>query len=533
MTTACRTRTLAAIVALAALDPAPARGQDRPRGVLSREIAPLLQTRRFRTASWGALVVSLTRGDTLFAWHPDRLMVPASNAKLFTTAAALHYLGTDFRFVTALFAGGRVNDGVLYGDLVLYGTGDPTFGPDTASLAPFADSVVRAGIRRVRGDVVGDASFLGAELTGPGWSPDNFTRPFAAPPSALNAAENLVVLTVVPGEGTGARAAVTMDPPNDYYAVTSTVATGRPRTRTRIVVVPGATPRALELHGVIAPDRASWRTSVVVHEPALFAAGLLRRLLAARGVAVDGGVRSETADAPERARQMLAVARGAPPRLPGALAVRLSEPLDELVAMINPRSHNLSAELAFRTIGRSVGGAGTFAAGAQAVGRFLREEVGLPDGSFRISDGSGLSLLDGATPRALVRLLAWMRRAPEGAAFYASLPVVGDGIRSRMLGTPAVGRLRAKTGTLSDVSALSGYVTTVSGEELVFALLVNGSRSLTRARRAQDSVGILLAEFDRGAPPSEGESPGAAPRGAAPAPSEPGLPRAPADSLRP
>jgi len=533
MTIARRTRFLAAIVALATLAPAPARGQDRPRGALAPEIAPLLRARRYRNATWGALVVSLTRGDTLFAWRPDHLMVPASNAKLFTTAAALRYLGTGFRFVTALFAGGRVNDGVLYGDLVLYGTGDPTFGPDTASLAPFADSVVQAGIRRVRGDVVGDASFLGAELTGPGWSPDNFTRPFAAPPSALNAAENLVVLTVSPGDATGARAQVRVDPPNDYYTVSSTVVTGRPRTRTRISIAPGATDRTLELRGVIAPDRAAWRTSVVVHEPARFAAGLLRRLLAARGVVVEGGVRSETADAPERARQMLAAARGAPVRLEHALAVRRSEPLDELVIMINHRSHNLSAELAFRTIGRSVGGAGTFAAGAQAVGRFLQEEVGLPAGSFRISDGSGLSLLDGATPRSLVQLLAWMRHAPEGQAFYESLPIVGDGIRSRMLGTAAVGRLRAKTGTLSDVSALSGYVTTVSGEELAFALLVNGSRSVTRARRTQDSVGVLLSLFDRGAPPPVGDAPDAGPHGTAPAAgaSPRSLPRAGTDTL--
>jgi D-alanyl-D-alanine carboxypeptidase/D-alanyl-D-alanine-endopeptidase (penicillin-binding protein 4) len=185
--------------------------------------------------------------------------------------------------------------------------------------------------------------------------------------------------------------------------------------------------------------------------------------------------------------------------------------------MINHRSHNLSAELAFRTIGRSVGGAGTFAAGSQAVGRFLQEEVGLPAGSFRISDGSGLSLLDGASPRSLVQLLAWMRRAPEGRAFYESLPIVGDGIRSRMLGTAAVGRLRAKTGTLNDVSALSGYVTTVSGEELAFALLVNGSRGVTRARRTQDSVGVLLSRFDRGAPPPAVGAPVAGPHGTAPA----------------
>lgn len=511
MKTALRRRRSSALPLLAALAgplAAPAAAQEAPRGILAPQIAPLLQTHRYRHATWGALVVSLTRGDTLFAWRPDRLMVPASNAKLFTTAAALHYLGTEFRFVTVLFADGRVNNGVLFGDLVLYGTGDPTFGLDTASLAPFADSVVRAGIRRIRGDVVGDASFLGAELTGPGWSPDNFSLPFAAPPSALNAAENVIVVTVTPGRSTGDPARVTVDPPNDYYTVISVVVTGRPRSRTRIAVDRGPAHGVIELRGVIAPDRAAWRTSVVVQEPAVFAAGLLRRLLASRGVVVQGGVRSETGDAPERARQMLAATHGATDPFANAIAVRRSPPLDEMVTFINHRSHNLSAELAFRTIGRTVGGAGTFAAGAQAVARFLREQVGLSAGSFRVTDGSGLSLLDQATPRSLVQLLAWMRHAPEGRAFYLSLPVVGEGIHSRMLGTPAVGRLRAKTGTMSDVSALSGYVSATGGEELVFSLLVNGLPSVQRARDTQDSVGVLLSRFDRDSlPPPEAAQP--------------------------
>jgi D-alanyl-D-alanine carboxypeptidase/D-alanyl-D-alanine-endopeptidase (penicillin-binding protein 4) len=436
---------------------------------------------------------------------------------LFTTSAALHYLGPEFRFVTVLFADGRVNNGVLFGDLVLYGTGDPTFGLDTAALAPFADSVVRAGIRRVRGDVVGDASFLGAELTGPGWSPDNFSRAYAAPPSALNAAENVIEITVTPGAAVGAPARVTVDPPNDYYQVVSVVVTGGARSRTRISVSRGPAHGVVELSGVLAAARGPWRTSLVVPEPALFAAGLLRRLLEARGIVVQGGTRSETGEAPERARQMLAAVRGRGDPFGNALAVRRSAPLDALVAFINHRSHNLSAELTFRVIGRTVGGAGTFAAGAQAVARFLREQVGLPATSFRVTDGSGLSLLDEATPRSLVQVLAWSRRAPEGRAFYQSLPVVGEGIRSRMMGTAAVGRLRAKTGTLNDVSALSGYVSAAGGEELVFSLIVNQAPSLQRARATQDSVGALLSLFDRATlPPPDSAAP-AVRRGRSPA----------------
>ncbi len=492
---------LAALAALAA--PGGARAQVRAEGPLADAIAPLFQGRTWRHATWGALVVSLTRGDTLLSYRADRRFVPASNAKLFTTAAALHYLGPDFRFVTVLFADGTVRDGTLYGDLVLYGTGDPTFGLDTAALAPFADSVVRAGITRVTGDLVGDASFLGAELAGPGWSPDNLEQDFGAPPSALGAAENRIAIVVEPGESQGDPATVSVDPPNDYLTVRSTVVTGRPRARTRIEVRHGARGRLVTLSGVISPRRLDWSTYAVVREPAIFAAGLLRSLLTARGVTVAGTTRSTTEEAPGsgRARRLLAWARGGangdgePPS--GAVAVRRSRSLGDLVSMINHRSHNLSAELVFRSIGRSVGGAGTFANGARAVARFLRDEVGIAPTGFTVTDGSGLSLLDEASPRSLVQLLAYERHAPEGDVFWRSLPVAGDGLAGRMEDTPAEGRLRAKTGTLKNASALAGYVSAANGEELAFSIMVNDAWRITRAREVQDRIGAKLAEFTR------------------------------------
>jgi D-alanyl-D-alanine carboxypeptidase/D-alanyl-D-alanine-endopeptidase (penicillin-binding protein 4) len=494
-------RRTVAWVLLLATAPAPRprlAAQDRPEGPLARPIAPLLQGRAWRYATWGALVVSLTRGDTLFAWRADRRFLPASNTKLFTTAAALHYLGPGFRFLTVLYANGPIANGTLYGDLVLYGTGDPTFGLDTAELAPFADSVVRAGVRRVHGDVVGDASFLGAELTGPGWTPDNLDEPFAAPPSALGAAANRVRVTVEPGPRPGAAAVVVVDPPTDYFTLTNEVTTGRARGRTRIEVRRGPPRGAFALSGVISARRGSWTTYLVVEQPAVFAASLLRRLLVARGVIVAGTTRGVQDGSTARARQLLARGRGQDGgQLEGALAVRSSPSLGELVTTINHRSDNLSAELVFRSIGRSVGGAGTFASGAQAVAQFLEREVGIPASSVEVSDGSGLSVLNEATPRALVRLLAYERRAREGRYFWESLPVAGEGLEDRMAETDAAGRLRAKTGTLKDVSALSGYVTAADGELLAFSIIVNHAASITRAREVQDRIGALLAGFAR------------------------------------
>ena len=492
--------TLLLLAALAA--PAgTALAQERPAGPLARELARYFQARRWRNATWGALVVSLTTGDTLFSWRADRRFTPASNAKLFTTAAALHYLGSDYRFLTVLFADGPVSNGTIFGDLVLYGTGDPTFALDTASLAPFADSVVRAGIRLVRGDIVGDASFLGAELSGPGWSPDNLDEAYAAPPSALGAAENRIRVVVEPGPKPGAPATFRLDPESDYYRIANTVQTGRPRSRTKIAVRHGRARGVVALSGSIAVTRARWSTDLVVQDPAVFAAGMLRQLLEARGVRIGGGTRASTDDAPGRARLILPHSAGGGEALPGALAVRRSASLDELVTMINHRSHNLSAELALRSIGRVRGNSGTFASGARLVRQYLTDDVRVSADAVQITDGSGLSLLDQASPRALVQLLAHERHDGDGA-FYRSLPLVGEGIRKRMTRTAAFGRLRAKTGTLTGVSALSGYVTTSNGEELAFSLIVNGSPSTSKARGVLDSIGAHLAGLSRETAPA-------------------------------
>ena len=469
--------------------------QERPEGPLTRELSRFMTSRTWRHATWGALVVSLTHGDTLFSWRADDHFTPASNAKLFTTAAALHYLGDDYRFLTVLFADGPVRGGELYGDLVLYGTGDPTFALDTASLAPFADSVVLAGIHHIRGDVVGDASFLGTELSGPGWSPDNLDESYAAPPSALGAAENVIRLIVEPGRRAGQPATYRLEPANDYYRISNLVTTTA-RGRTRISVRRGESRGVVELTGTIPATRRSWSTAIVVQEPAVFAAGMLRQLLAARGVTVTGTTRAVTDDAPARARAMLDRSRGTGDAFAGAIAVRSSETLDDLVSMINHRSHNLSAELALRSIGRRVGNAGTFASGANAVRDYLTQQVGIAPTAVRVTDGSGLSVLDATTPRALVQLLSHERSVGGSQAFYNSLPIFGEEKR-RMHSTAAAGILRAKTGTLTGVSALSGYVTASNGEELAFSLIVNNSPSTRRARAVQDSIGARLAVWAR------------------------------------
>jgi D-alanyl-D-alanine carboxypeptidase/D-alanyl-D-alanine-endopeptidase (penicillin-binding protein 4) len=487
-------RRLVALAVLVATAPALA-AQERPTGPLAAALGPLLQGPPWGNATWGALVVSLTRGDTLLSFHADHDFLPASNAKLFTTAAALHYLGPQYSFATTLYAAGEVRDGTLYGDLVLYGTGDPSFALDTADLAPFADSVVSAGILRVTGAVVGDASYLGPERIAPGWTADNLDQPYAAPPAALGAAGNVVHLTVRPGPRPGSRARVAMDPPNRYFTVRNHVTTGPRRSRTRISLQRDRSGRVLTLSGALSGSRRAWSADLVVPEPARFAAGLLGDLLTARGVTVDGATRVVDDDAAPTAGSPAGTDDDPAPSL--LLAVRASPSLGELLAAMNQRSDNLAAELIFRTIGRMVVGTGSYASGAHAVSRFLADAAGIAPGTVTVTDGSGLSVRTRATPRSLVHLLAYERRTSLGGSFWRALPTAGAELDGRMAGTAAEGRVRAKTGTLKNASALSGYVSAVGGEVLAFSVIVNGTWRIAQAREVQDEIGVRLARFYR------------------------------------
>jgi D-alanyl-D-alanine carboxypeptidase/D-alanyl-D-alanine-endopeptidase (penicillin-binding protein 4) len=391
---------------------------------LERDLRAILRGPGMAGASHGVLVVSLDRADTLFSWNADARLTPASNLKLFSTAAALHYLGPEFRWSTYLLAEGEVRGGVLTGDLVLFGTGDPTMGsrrfPGTArALDALADSLRARGVREVSGSIVADGSFFDPRLRGQGWTAEDLVSWFGAPVSSLVTTENL--------------------------------SGGRP-----------------------------------VDEPVRVAGERFRTALARAGIRVRGGVRTIREPGLSRA--------GFHARRPAAgahvLATYRSPALRDVVRVTNHISHNLFADEALRTVGRVAGGEGSFEAGERAVARML-SSADPP----RMLDGSGLSRLDRVSARTVVALLAAMERSPE---FRASLPIAGSeaGLR-RMYGTAAAGNLRAKTGTLATVSALSGYVTAADGERLAFSIITNGVPRTALAKEAENRIGARLAEFRR------------------------------------
>lgn len=448
---------------------------------------------------WSALAVSLERGDTLFAINETVPLVPASNIKLLTTSAALHYLGPDFRYRTYVVADGIVERGVLRGDLVLYGTGDPTLsrrffrrGPDP--LEALADALVERGITRVTGDLVADGSFLTPPGRFPEWELEDLDDWYSAPVGGLSYNENLVTLRTVPGPAAGGPPAVEVMPGGGREIVDNRAVTVVGRSRPDLIITREQPDGPITLLGrVFTSNRPIWKR-LPVTDPARFTGLMLETLLAERGIRVEGLVRPVTSPN----QSPLTRPSGSESGRTEILAEHASPPLLEVLSVINKESNNFFAETVFKTLGRVVEGDGSYAGGRQAVARFLTRTVGLSSASFDQRDGSGLSPMNRMSAEAFVGLLEWVHHSPHSESLLQTLPEAGNRRElGRMYRSAAAGNLRAKTGTIARVSSLSGHVTTADGEAVVFSLISNGIRSRSSAKRLEDQIGVALAEFRR------------------------------------
>ena len=467
---------------------------------LRRDLSALLNT--VWRAEWSVLVVSLEEGDTLFARDEDRFLSPASNMKIATTAAALHFLGPLFRYQTFVYADGPIENGILRGDLILYGTGDPGISERfyrnrTDVFEAFANQIAEAGITRIGGAVIGDATYFSGPELGPEWDPRDLNEWFAASASSLSFNENIVTLQILPSARLGSPPRIETIPfgfPLDVSNRAETVV-GRPRPNLWLDrVEPTA---RIRVDGEIrqgGPD--IWRR-LTVPDPAFFAARALREVLISNGI----GVR-----APERAVHLEANSRitgresWAPGLLdldePRLLSQHTSPELLEYLTVVNHESHNLFAETIIKTIGKVTAGDGSFEGGARAVHSFATKQAGIRAEQIIAIDGSGLSKSNRTSAGALVGLLLHVATSDNWDAFVSTLPEAGRSLR-RMYGTRAARNLRAKTGTIDGVSALTGIVTSRDGETLLFSILSNELRSTGAAKRIEDRIGARLAEFRR------------------------------------
>lgn len=434
--------------------------KEKERAALKQALAEIVRRSPLKTARMGAYIKSLDDKSVVFSQAQDELLNPASNVKLVTAAAALVKLGPEYRFETEFLAEGEIfKDGkakVLY----VRGKGDPSI--STERLYQIAGELVHAGLKEV-GDLVLDESWFDAERLAPGFDQEDSDRAYMAPSGALSLNANVVGVYLRPGPRLGAKATVEVEPASEHFVVDSTATTGtKLQRRFNVVSTPekDGQHQRLEVRGQVPGDRGSWSAWKKVDAPAFYFGHTLKALLAQRGVAVKGKVKTG-AVAPS-ARLLYASA---------------SETLDIVLKKLNKHSSNFVAEQLIKTLGAEGRGApGSFAKGVDVVEEFLEKEVGLPRGAYVMKNGSGLNDTNRFSAAQLARLLEYMmERFPLAPEYLSALGIAGkDGtLRYRFEGSEAVGRLRAKTGTLENVSALSGYVQSASGERFVFSLIVN------------------------------------------------------------
>jgi len=446
----------------------PAAPRTPPAAVaLQRDIDAILARPELERGYWGVLVKSLKTGATVYARNPDKLMMPASNMKIVTLAAAVDRLGWDFTYTTRFLAAGAVQAGVLEGDVIVVGSGDPSFGTADGSadgaLDACAERLNAIGVRVIAGRIVGDDNAFDDDGLGFGWSWDDLPDDYAAAVGALQFNENSARVTVAPGLAAGDVAAVVIEPPDSGLTLDNRLQTGRDGSAVAIQArrMPGSS--RLELHGSI-PLRSSPVTRTVsVDNPTQFFVNAVRRGLIARGIDVRGPAVDidDIADAPSREHAVELISRRSPP-------------LSVLAERLMKASQNLYAETLLKTIGATAGG-GT-APGGRMVAESVLQSWGVRPGALILRDGSGLSRYDYVTPETLVAILTHIAADERvRGPFEASLPVAGrDGtLGNQFKGTPAEGRVHAKTGSMSNVRALSGYAATVAGEPLVFSIVAN------------------------------------------------------------
>jgi D-alanyl-D-alanine carboxypeptidase/D-alanyl-D-alanine-endopeptidase (penicillin-binding protein 4) len=465
-----------AIVAIAATAQAPLLAQQSspsknstPVRELRAELERVFGAPIMARGVWGVDIRSLDTGERLYERNPDRLMMPASNMKIVTTAAAATILGWNHRFSTTLETTAPLEGGVLKGDLIVRGGGDPSIntreGRAAAVLAEWASALRAAGITRIDGRIIGDDNAFDDETLGSGWAWDDLSAGYAAPVGALEFNENLATLTIAPAARAGDPAIVKLSPGSGLRLLTR-VNTAEAAASSDVSYRRRLDEPVLEVSGAIAAGSSTLERTVAVVNPTVFFAQSLKDYLIERGIDVSG----PAVDLDDVAAQ-LATASGER----RVLVSTQSPALREVATVLMKVSQNLYAETFLKAIGASRGGLGTFEGGLSSV-RTTLTSWKIPEDGYVLVDGSGLSRYNYLAASTVTAILEHVYKDPAlREPFLTTLPIAGkDGtISTRMKRTRAEGNALAKTGSISNARSLSGFVKTRDGEMLVFSILAN------------------------------------------------------------
>ncbi|MFH0802393.1 MAG: D-alanyl-D-alanine carboxypeptidase/D-alanyl-D-alanine-endopeptidase [bacterium] len=457
------------LILLAALSAAPAAGSSGPAGRIEKILG---SEPFFRKIKYGILVQDLVSGETIYSNHPDASLIPASNLKLLTAVLGFHYLGRDYSYRTSIY-GPSIRDGILDGDLVLRGSGDPSFlydffKPTVLPLETLAGELKMKGVREIRGDLVADDSLFDREWTGEGWKKEYLLEDYASPTGALSLNGNIVQVTVTPRKvvlypAASSLKVLRLSGPSLY----TPLAIGR-KSGEDIITVTGR-----------APASGSVTNTVTVQNPSLFTASAFARILKKSGIKLCGRVRMLYVSAEKDSFKKLE-----------ELAAVSSPPLLDIIRVMNKESDNYISQLVLKTVAAHELGLGSMENARRVCLDFFLK-AGLDSTGLYLADGCGLSKRNRITCRQLVGLLEYAATQPYAQDFYSTLPAGGEGtMEGRLETVPVI----AKTGSIKSNTTLSGYVLAQNGRTLVFSILVNGHPSACwYIREIQDRIIKVLA----------------------------------------
>ncbi|MBN2319261.1 MAG: D-alanyl-D-alanine carboxypeptidase/D-alanyl-D-alanine-endopeptidase [Acidobacteria bacterium] len=458
---------------------------------LYSDLDRIFSDRKFAGGYWGVQVYSLDHSEILYARNPSRLFIPASNNKIITAAVALLRLGPDYRFRTLLGIDGPVVDGVLEGNLIVTGFGDPSITVEKPDEDPFrtfrhwAAILKEKGIRKITGDLIGDAGSFERTMFGQGWAWNDLTEGYAAPVSALQFNGNRLWIEIKPGRKRGSFVPIELKPLPHYWIVENKLIANTDAHEEKIVIERSGTDESIVLQGTLPGNSASITKAVAVHDPVRYYLSALKHVFDKEQIDVlTCGIREN---------------RATDRKSPIPLWTHTSPPLSEILKPLLKESLNLHAETLTRVLGMELRGRGSFEAGKEVVEETL-SRMAVDKDHYSFADGSGLSRRNLSSAQILVRVLSSLYRSSHFIHFYDALAIAGrDGtLENRLKGTTAENNIRAKTGTMSNISSISGYLKTADGEMLAFSILANNflvPKSVVET--AQDKALKILVGFSR------------------------------------
>ncbi|MBZ0199502.1 MAG: D-alanyl-D-alanine carboxypeptidase/D-alanyl-D-alanine-endopeptidase [Ignavibacteriaceae bacterium] len=460
---------------------------------LHTKIDSLLNDPRFGNAHLGVLIKSQSSGKVLYERNAGKLFMPASNEKILTTSGALIKLGTDFKFKTLLTYSGVIQDSLLNGDLIVFGDGDPTLysrfykTPDEV-FHRWAKLLKQNGVKKISGNIIGDDNAFDDEPIGYGWSHDGLDSWYSAEISALQFNENYVDLVITPPSDKNSNCTITPNVNSSYFnIIDSTVVTDAGYGYLNVSRAYGT--NDILISGRVKKNSSKIYRSPSIENPTKFYVTVLKEVLESEGIKVIGNAVDcdEINNWNHNADDFISI------------DTLYSPPLKDILKGLMKRSQNLYAETMVKTLGSKYFGRGSFSNGKKVVEEVL-SGMGIKPNTYSYMDGSGLSRYNFVTPLQLVTILEAMRKSNLSNDWYDLFPIAGvDGtLSARMKNGKARNNVRAKTGTIANTRGLSGYVTTASGDEIVFSFLINAHLQSTKAtEELTDTILELLAEYDK------------------------------------